>query len=231
MTADKLEAVLNKVLHEVTIIKANWSIWKGLREEMQEGAKYEKLLEISPCFWTITLDNLLTKSLLGTAKLYDEDKECIGLQKIINICEQNQKLFPENRTVMYTDGYTNEQHSYFMKMSISEDIKRAREKYQSVQKFRMQLITLRDKHLAHTDKKIFLEAEEFYNEVSLKRTSLEKLLETASDITNLFLSNLSGAAVHTEYHNVDDYEKMLRYAKEGKESYLQRIRSKVNNQT
>ena len=229
MTTEKLEAILNKTLGEITIIKSNWFIWKGLREEMREGAKYEKLLEYSPCFWTITLDNLLSKTLLGTAKLYDEDKECMGLQKIINTCEQNQKLFPKNRTVKCKDGYTGEELSYIEQIDISECVRNARQKYQTVQNFRMQLIVLRDKHLAHTDKKIAVDAEELYHEVSLKGESLEKLIETAANITNSFLANLSGTVVHTEFHNADDYKTLLRYAKEGKEAYLQRIKSKMNN--
>lgn len=155
-------------------------------------------------------------------------KNALDCKKIINICEQNQKLFPKNRKVMYTDGYTKEQLSYIMQKNINEDIQIARQKYQSVQEFRTQLITLRDKHLAHTDKKVFLYTKDFYNEVSLKGEALEKLIETASDITNLFLSNLSDTVVHTEFHNVDDYEKILRYVKEGKEAYLQKIKSKNN---
>ena len=226
MTTEKLEAILNKILGEITIIKANWFIWKGLREEMHEGAAYATLLEFSPCFWTITLDNLLSKALLGTAKLYDEDKNCFGLLKIINICEQNQKLFPKSRSVTVTDSYTGEKLSYSKLKDINADIRSARKKYQSVEEFRIQLITLRDKHLAHSDKRIFLEAEEFYNEVSLKREAFEKLIETAVDITNSFLSNLSDTVVYTKFQNVDDYEKLLRYAKEGRESVLQRIRSK-----
>ena len=229
MTTEKLEAILNKLLGEITIIKANWFIWKGLKEEMKEGTEYENLLTISPCFWSITFDNLLSKALLGTAKLYDEDKECIGLQKIINICEQNQKLFPKTHNVKLSDGYTGEQLTYVAQNDISESVKIAQQKYQSVQEFRTQLIQLRDKHLAHTDKKVVLLEKDFYNEVSLKREAFEKLIETAADITNLFLSILSGTTVHTEFHNVDDYKKILRYTKEGKEAYLKRIRSKTDN--
>lgn len=229
MTKEELDAILNKMLREITIINTNWVMWNGLRDALQEGSEYNKLLEYSPCFWTITLNNLLSKALLGTAKLYDENKKCMGLQKIINICEQNQKLFSKNRTTTYTDGYTGEKNSFTVSKDISESIRISKQKYQDIHNFRTQLITLRDKYLAHADKDIFLDIEAFYNEVALKKDALEKLIETAENILNSFLADLSDTRVYTEFENSDDYKNLLRYAKEGKEAVLQRIRSKTNN--
>ena len=229
MTKEDLDAILNKLLREVTIINTNWTMWNGLREEMQNGAKYEILLDFSTCCWTITLNNLLSRALLGTAKLYDENKKCIGLQKIINICEQNQGLFPKSRTTTYTDGYTFKKTSFTMPKDIGDDIRIAKQKYQEIYDCRTQLITLRDKYLAHADKDIFLDIEAFYHEVALKKEALEKLIETAESILNSFLADLSDTRVYTEFENSDDYKNLLRYAKEGKEAYLQRIRSKTNN--
>lgn len=229
MTVEKLAATFEKTLSEISIIKTNWLMWKGLRKNLQKGAEYEKLLEFSPCFWTITLNNLLSKVLLETAKLYDENKDCMGLKKIINICEQHQKLFPESRTIMFTDGYTGEKDSYIEEKDIVADIKSARQKYQSIKDIRVQLITLRDKHLAHTDKSVFLETEEFFREVSLKGEALEKLMGIAADIVNTFLMNLSDTKFYTELENADDYIKLLHYAKEGKEAYSQKIRAKINH--
>lgn len=229
MTIEKLEAILNKMILEITAINTNWVMWNGLREEMQNGAKYEILLDFSPCFWTITLNNLLSRTLLGTAKLYDENKKCIGLQKIINICEQNQELFPKNRTATYTDGYTGEKTSFTISKDVSESIRIAKQKYQDVHDLRIQLMSLRDKYLAHADKDIFLDVEIFYHEVALKKEAFEKLIETAANILNSFLASLSDTQVHTEFENSDDYKNLLRYAKEGKEAVLKRIRSKTNN--
>ena len=228
MTKEKLDAILNKMLHEITIINTNWVMWKGLRDELQEGAEYEKLLEYSPCFWTITLNNLLSKALLGTAKLYDENKDSLGLKTLINRCEQNQGLFPKSRTIKCTDAYTREPDSFVISKNISADIVMLREKYESVQKYRDQLMTLRDKHLAHMDKKYFLIDSDLYSKVALKKDSLEALIETAGEIANCLLSNLSDTVIPIEYDNSDDYEISLCYIKEGKEAYLQKIRSKTN---
>ena len=231
MTSEELVLILNEMLHEITIIKTNWTIWKGLKNELYEGAEYEVVLGYSPCFWTVTLNNLLDKALLGTAKLYDEHKGCYGLKKIINLCEQNQKLFPKCHELKCKDGYTGEEFSHTTKRDISAEIKTARQKYQSLQDARTQLTTLRDKHLAHSDKNFFLDASGLYNEVSLKGETLEVLIDTAADITNSFFAALSDAKIHAEYQNVDDYKTLLRYAKEGKEAYLQRIKSKTNNKS
>ena len=116
-----------------------------------------------------------------------------------------------------------------MPKDIGDDIQIAKQKYQEIYDCRTQLITLRDKYLAHADKDIFLDIEAFYHEVALKKEALEKLIETAESILNSFLADLSDTRVYTEFENLDDYKNLLRYAKEGKEAYLQRIRSKTNN--
>ena len=231
MTKEELDAILNKMLREITIINTNWVMWNGLRDELQEGSKYNKLLEYSPCFWTITLNNLLSKALLGTAKLYDEDRESLGLKKLINKCEQNQGLFPKSRTIKCTDAYTGNPDNFTISKNISADIVTLREKYESVRNYREQLMTLRDKHLAHMDKKYFLIDSDLYSKVALKKDSLEELIKTAGEIANCLLSNLSDTTVYVEYHNSDDYEILLHYIKEGKEAYLQKIKSKLNHKT
>ncbi|MBQ7851649.1 MAG: hypothetical protein IJ342_02055 [Muribaculaceae bacterium] len=229
MTKEELDAILNKSLREIAIIKTNWIILNGLKEAMQEGAEYEMLLDISPCFWSTTLNNLSSNVLMKTAKIYDEHKDCIGLKKIINICEQNQELFPKKHTVTCTDGDTGEKCSFDMKKDVCKDIRDAQHKYQELYDARMQLMTLRDKYLAHTDKRIFLDVKSFYQEVAFKQETIEILIKTAGDIFNSFLSDLSNTTVPLEFDNADDYEKMLRYAKDGKEAFLQRIKSRANH--
>ena len=231
MTAEKLDAILNKMLHDIIVIKTNLTMWKGLKNKLHKGAEYEVILGYSPCFWIVTLNNLLDKALLGTAKLYDEHNDCFGVKKLINVCEQNQKLFPKSYELKCENGYTGEEYSHTIQRNISTDIKTARQKYQSLQDERTQLITLRDKHLAHLDKNFFLDASELYNEVSLKGETLENLIDTAADIANSFLSALSNVTVRVEYQNADDYKSLLRYAKEGKEAYLQKIKSRLNHET
>ena len=228
MTKEELDAILNKMLREITIINTNWVMWNGLRDELQEGSEYNKLLEYSPCFWTITLNNLLSKALLGTAKLYDENKDSLGLKRLINKCEQNQGLFSKSCTIKSTYAYTGSSDTFTNSKNISDDIVMLREKYESVQKYRDQLMTLRDKHLAHMDKKYFLIDSDLYCKVALKKDAFEALIKTAGEIANCLLSNLSDTTVYIEYHNSDDYEILLHYIKEGKEAYLQKIRSKTN---
>lgn len=231
MTKEELDAILNKMLREITIINTNWVMWKGLRDALQEGSEYNKLLEYSPCFWTITLNNLLSKALLGTAKLYDEHKDSLGLKRLIDRCEQNQGLFPKSHTIKSIDAYTGEPDPLTISKNISADILMLKEKYASVQHYSEQLMTLRDKHMAHMDKKYFLIDSELYHKVALKKDSLEALIKTAGDIANCLLSNLSHTVVPIEYNNSDDYEILLRYVKEGKEAYLQKIKAKFNHNT
>ena len=49
MTAKKLDSILNEMLREITIIKTNWTMWKGLKNELHKGAEYEsaRVLEIA----------------------------------------------------------------------------------------------------------------------------------------------------------------------------------------
>lgn len=225
MIAKELEEVLSKLLHEIVTIKTNWSIWNGLIENFKEGSEYMVLLGYSPCFWSVTLNNLLSKTLLGTAKIYDEHRQCMGVLKIINICEQNKKIFPKEHINTYTNSQTKEQIIDTIPVNIGDALQTAKQNYKNLQMAKEQLIKLRNKHLAHTDKNIFMDPSAFYQEVSLKKESLEALINTAADIVNSFLTILSNKAIHTEYENSDDYKNVLFYVKEGKDAYLQKIKS------
>ena len=81
MTKEKLIKLLNNRLLFLAHAQANWTIWSGLTEAFQEGSEYKALLEISPAFWSITYNNLLWETLLKTAIVYDEHRDCMGLKK------------------------------------------------------------------------------------------------------------------------------------------------------
>lgn len=215
MTVKELDSIINKILFDISTINTSWVIWNGLSDELKQGGKYMEILEYSPCFWGMTLDNFLYKSFIGLAKLYDEHKDCVGLKKLINICEQNQILFPQENVSIYGETDTREDIVHREYVDITQTIQVAKLKYQSVQDFREKLILLRDKYLAHSDKQIFLDIKSLYNEIAVKKENIDALIQTAGDIANAFLSNLSNTAVNISFDNAEDYKNLLRCVKDG----------------
>ena len=228
MTREELEKILNRRLLQIANINTNWTIWNGLRNSFQKGAEYEQLPEYSPRFWTVTMNNLLSKALLEMAKLCDEHRECMGLLKIINICEQNQGLFPDEHVLTFTNVETGEEISRTRRVNVVETIKQAKEKYQSVCGIREKLSVLRDKTLAHTDKDVFLDTQALYQKVSLQEGEFEELISVATDILKSFLSDLAHTVVSINCVDEDDYDILLYYVKKGKAAYLKEIRAKTS---
>jgi hypothetical protein len=227
MTKEKLIKILNDRLMFLARAQANWTIWNGLTEAFQPDSEYQKLLEISPGFWTITYNNLLSETLLKTAKVYDEHKGCMGLLKIINICEQNQDFFPTKHEYYLTDSETSKQVSHKRTVDLIATLQEAKTKYESVQLIRTGLITLRDKHLAHADKQYLLDVHTLYQNTSLKKDDIQKLITVAADILNSFLSALDQTVVSMHHTNADDYEKILKYAALGKETRMKELRERA----
>lgn len=97
---------------------------------LEFAANYQLFMNKSPQFWTEVMKSLRFTVVMKTAKLFDESKDAIGLQKIFNILEQS----PYDRK---------------LKNALVE----CRNQYSGYRVYIEELRTLRDKFYAHNDKK------------------------------------------------------------------------------
>lgn len=143
-----------------------------------------------------------------------------GFKKIINICEQNQNIFPKKHEFYLTDSKTKESVAMKREVDLLLTLKEAQAQYKSVEVLRDKLITLRDNHLAHADKDHILDIHTLYQNSSLKNDEIDKLIAVAAGILNSFLSALDRTVVSVHHTNADDYKNILKYAVLGKDTRM-----------
>ena len=215
MTKENLQQKLEVQLTKVTHIKSCFEIWKGLHNKFQLGAEYNTVFQKSPYFWNLTLQVFQERFLLEVAKLYDENKDCLGIKKMINICEQNQKLFPkEHRRKLY-NHFEEKEIENIVSVDIVSVIQSAKNRYNTAQDTRRRLITLRDKYLAHADKKYVEDPNNLYQEIALNIDAFKKLLNVADEILNILLIALTDRCHSLDHLNRDDYNYLLAAAHNG----------------
>lgn len=218
MDKETLAEFINQQIIHLVEIRSYSHIWLELHNAFQADAEYNAVYRVSPYFWHLLLKNLQHCFLLEAAKLFDESGESLSIQKTINICEQNQKLFPtEHKRIVYYHS-TEKVIENTVSVNIKNVIKEAKEKYASVSETREKLFILRDKDLAHFDKKHSLDVSKLYGETALNRDKFDEMLCVAEEILNTFLSALTDTKISTRHCDVEDYERLLKVARKGIET-------------
>ena len=92
--------------------------------------QHMSFLNKAPCFWSEVMLCLRSTTVMKSARLFDESKDAIGLQKILNILEQS----------YYRDAIIDKLMDY-------------RKQYVGYSAYIAEIRTLRDKLYAHNDKK------------------------------------------------------------------------------
>lgn len=200
MTKAEYEKALKKLMDKIIYCESNRQIYKRLTELCGIGKKYEDVAIKGDMFFSMIVHNLLNELLAELARLYDEGS--FGLLKAINIVEQNQKLLSE-----YCDKEEIDQRE------IKQMITDAREKYNSVKDCRERLFEIRDKHLAHTDKKYVLNYGVLYD--GFNWGYVEDLIMAAAEIINRITSLLRGAVTMYNWIGDDGVDVLIRAAHNG----------------
>ena len=219
MTKDELEAIIIQQLNQISEIKTYVEIWTNLCQKFQPDEKYRDVYEWSPYFWQVVLENFQDRFLMETAKLFDDDRNCRSIDKLIKTCEQNHQLFPDQHIRKLHNSQSGETITLKVPVNLPETIRIAQEKYNATSETRKKLKMLRDKHLAHSEKKYYVQPRILYKEVSLSHEDFQNLVTVAGEIANSFLCALTDSVVCLKHQDVDDYIRLLDFAHDGIESY------------
>lgn len=193
MDRDELIQKINALLEDIILATSSKKLLEEISKYDKEE-KYHNVIQKYPCFWNLTIRNIESNIALITAKLYDAHKDCFGLQKLINVCEQSPKLFPERRElfgeVIETDvvSISKKAQTLLNNMKSQSDLLREH----------------RDKNIAHKDKQYIIRQNKLYEGYPLTWGDIDDLLHTATGICNIFLAELTEKAIVPIYSNFDD---------------------------
>ena len=179
MDEKKLCQNLNAILDRLTFANSSLNIFKSVISTIRNGEKDFLIRDIN--FWKVVTDNCCFRALAELAKTYDEGKDSVGLLKIINQADQ-----------LRSDE------------SMKALVKEAREKYANLAPLRDNLRVLRDKGLAHSDKKYAVDLIALVSTYGLPVDELNMLIDTAADISSAILGELTGVGRSVELSLPDD---------------------------
>ena len=179
MNEQRLCQNVNALLDRLTYANSSIHIFKSILAVYDN--QEQDLLLPDMNFWRVVCDNCCFRALAELAKTYDEGKDSIGLQKLLNQAEQTR---PEE--------------------SVRELVKAARESYSSLHPLRDKLKILRDKGLAHSDKEYASNLKLLVSEHGMPLEDIETLIRTAAEICSDILVAFTGTGRSIELFLNDD---------------------------
>ncbi len=200
----KFEKYSNYIIDEIVEIDAMFDAYIGTYNKLVD---HVELINISPGFWSLVYEAFLYYSVLKLAKLYDGDNSVISIEKYINFIEQNLKyIYKENEREIVKKQVRNIKKCLEEKKDIIGKIK-----------------TVRDKMIAHNDKKIILEETDLFEEMSFIIAEIHMLIDIVKEIINTFWEEYSDEYEILEIIDKNDYERIF----EALEMYKNNLDKKV----
>ncbi|MEA4911063.1 MAG: hypothetical protein VB092_00420 [Oscillospiraceae bacterium] len=221
MKKEEIESRIQILTNKIVLINSNRMIQLQLSQLFSEEGKYKSIAKISPTFWSIVLQNIHSQILLGIAKIYDESKDCFGLQKLTAVCEQNAEEFPKERIHKYANLDGGAPYEERVLIDIHSVIADAKALYREVEEDRQRLKTFRDKNIAHIDKKYICNPSLVYQEFPLPWDKVDKLIDHAIQICNLFSGALTGCITSIQLLDADDVLYLLNIASVGEKHKIE----------
>ncbi len=177
-----------KLILETIQARAHLKLWERL-----EGYKSSYLDELNsaPHFFNFTMKAHLDDTLMTLSRILREQNKAFTISKFLDFVEREIKVFSSEAFCHRVkcnpsyDEYWIKSHSPITKEKIEED----RRKLGSLEETITNLITWRDKVLAHIDKGFLESDRKISQEYPLKRQELEKVIQALIDI----LDRYSGA--------------------------------------
>ena len=196
------------IMDRLTYANSSINIFKSILDFYEKDDPELLLPDLN--FWIAVADNCCFRSLAEIAKTYDEDEEAVGLRRLMNQAEQTKSA------------------------GITAILQSARENYDKLAPQREKLKTLRDKGLAHSDKKYATNLRSLVTTYSLSLEEQSALINTAADICNDILAAFTGVGRSVALAHNDDARGILedvRIAREVREKKRAGYRNSVNQQS
>lgn len=210
MNKEALEKEIENYIRYYYGIKKSFDLYKYIKEN---SVIYPKETQQIAYFLKPILVSLLNSTLLDISKILDCRNEK-NINKLIETCIANVKLFCNN-----SDNIKEKNE----KLKLFKELKEEIEKNTSVIE---NLKTYRDVHLAHTDKKYFMDSKKLFEEYKTTYEDIENVLNLIIKSLNKLLSCLCQTTYAFDTQYKDSYKYILECIKECRENRLKKYKKK-----
>lgn len=193
---------LDRLFEEVFHIDSKFELYYHLLER-----KYNRLqaMNISPAFFQLIMDALLTDSIISLSRLYDSYKSIKrsdrNLIRFLNFVESNIDIFPSDKETLMRHNC-----DYIVDKNLIDS---HRAKINEMTPILDNLFTWRDKYVAHFDKTYFSNGERLKEDASIKFGEIRGLISLADEILNSYSAVYDGNVNMIRATNLFDVDKSL----------------------
>ena len=192
MTKAEYEKALEKLFDRIIYCDNNLMTFVRFTELFNGEVKYRRVFNRTKNFFVMVVHNMSAELITELSRLYD--KHSFGIEKVINIFEQNQDWFT----------YTNEFEHILSVIKTS---------YNDMAASIIKLKSIRDSNLAHVDKKYIFNSNEIYE--GFTWGDVERLVATAFEICNHISCALSDKYYLNDMSVVRDIDTLVELARVG----------------
>lgn len=188
----------------------------------KEAEQNVKTLNQFKNFFFVSKETLRTYFLLELAKLFDESKQSLHINKIVNFADSNIKKLSKDDFLEFHQGraFVDELFKRYKAID-SDDLTETRNKLKKHAKIIEKLDDYRDRYLAHEDKQ--------RKKINIIAGEIIKLFDLLKEILNLFSSRLDFST--TAYNRVEenckhDTKRVIEYLRRFEKYRLKEIKEK-----
>jgi len=190
----------------------------------KEAEENVKTLNWFKNFFIISKEALRVYFFLELAKLFDESKQSLHINEIVNFAENNIKNLSKNDFLEFHQGKTFISELFQQYKAIDKnDLIEIKNKIKKHEEIIKKLDNYRNQYLAHEDKK--------KKQISINSGEIQNLFKLIADILNLFSSRLDFSTTmysYVEKECKEDTKRVVDYLKRFEPYRLEKIEKKYN---
>ena len=191
MTKEKLEKIIYRLIHELKLAKDCLSVFRTIND-----AKEHRRREVQSAigFFDTAQRSAKYTLYMMLCNLYESDSrnEVLSISKLINICEQNQSIFPDRYVISVINAGAGNHENWEIPTDndvLQREIKSWKDGLKELSSTITKLNTWRNKYFAHNSKEVFYKNEGIFEAVT--EVEIESLLNFALIVCKEALSELS----------------------------------------
>ena len=176
-------AYAHTLMGHIRITFTYLNIYKSLCDN---GGKYRDAMNQTPLFFTMIYRSLAHTIMIDMCKLFEDNKQVLGIKRLYLICEQNQKAFLKIRQA---ENGENTEIPYHIANVLAVAEKDFEKNSKAIENLKAQ----RDTIWAHSDKRFVLNPNKIENDYPVEWGEIEQLLKFASDFVNSIIMGLTNS--------------------------------------
>jgi len=225
----KFKKYYDKLIWETINARAHLKLWERL-EKYKSSHLHE--LNQAPHFFNFTIKAHLDDALLTLSRILREQRDALTISEFLNFAEQNKGIFTTQAFEQHQRHkpnfieYWTENHKPVTPENIEED----RQKLKSLEHTIDNLITWRDKVLAHTDRAFLLKGRIISKEYPLRRQQLQEVIESLVEILNRYSLAYDSSTFLEKFIGEDDVRHVMDYIRshiEDRKKQLEALRKQA----